>query len=69
MHERKEEKVSLFRVLAMDSSSTVAPASVSRSESLLRQVMTRCRRLGGVVAVSCGGPLREWRREDIVVFS
>ena len=44
MQERKEENESWFRVLAMDSSSAAAPARVSRSESLLRHVMTRCRR-------------------------
>lgn len=39
---RNGEKESWLSDLAMDSNSVVATASVSRSESLLRQVMTRC---------------------------
>ena len=44
MQERKEENESGLKVLAMDSSSAAATASVSRSESLLSSAMTRCRR-------------------------
>lgn len=70
MQMRKVAKESWERFLAMASSSAVAMARVSRSASLLRQVMTRCFRSGDDdVAAGCGGLPSEnlLEREDAIV--
>ncbi|MFS7963234.1 hypothetical protein Hanom_Chr08g00735681 [Helianthus anomalus] len=51
IEDRKGEIESWFRVFAMDSSSVAAAECVSRSESLLRQVRTRCLKSGGDLGV------------------
>lgn len=64
MHVRKGENVSGERVRAMDSSSVVATARVSRSESLFRHVITRFLRSGG----GGGGVDRRLGRDIFVSF-